>query len=92
MQQTKYYSSEKMESLSHPSYRIVAIIGERIRPEVVEASLKILQYVAKLKGFSLQVDYAWQGRSDDIMGKNYLTSPIIVDILAVKGKISHNLE
>ncbi|MDF5733252.1 MAG: 3-isopropylmalate dehydrogenase [Rhizonema sp. PD38] len=50
-----------MESLSNPSYRIVAIPGEGIGPEVVEASLKILQYVAKLEGFSLQVDYGWLG-------------------------------
>lgn len=50
-----------MGSLSNPSYRIVAIPGEGIGPEVVEASLKILQQVAKLEGFTLQVDYGWLG-------------------------------
>ncbi|MEH2307099.1 isocitrate/isopropylmalate dehydrogenase family protein [Nostoc sp.] len=50
-----------MESLSKASYRIVAIPGEGIGPEVVEASLKILQHVAKIQGFSLQVDYGWLG-------------------------------
>ncbi|MBN3897329.1 MAG: 3-isopropylmalate dehydrogenase [Nostoc sp. NOS(2021)] len=50
-----------MGSLSKPSYRIVAIPGEGIGPEVVEASLKILQHVAKIEGFTLQVDYGWLG-------------------------------
>ncbi|WP_392534072.1 isocitrate/isopropylmalate dehydrogenase family protein [Nostoc sp. C117] len=50
-----------MGYLSKPSYRIVAIPGEGIGPEVVEASLKILQQVAKIEGFSLQVDYGWLG-------------------------------
>lgn len=50
-----------MGSLSNPSYRIVAIPGEGIGPEVVEASLKILQQVSKLEGFTLQVDYGWLG-------------------------------
>ncbi|MBR8839604.1 MAG: 3-isopropylmalate dehydrogenase [Stigonema ocellatum SAG 48.90 = DSM 106950] len=50
-----------MGSSSNPSYRIVAIPGEGIGPEVVEASLKILQHVAKIEGFTLQVDYGWVG-------------------------------
>lgn len=50
-----------MGSLSQPSYRIVAIPGEGIGPEVVEASLTILQHIAKLEGFTLQVDYGWLG-------------------------------
>ncbi|MHC5758892.1 isocitrate/isopropylmalate dehydrogenase family protein [Nostoc sp.] len=50
-----------MGSLSKPSYRIVAIPGEGIGPEVVEAALKILQHVAKIEGFTLQVDYGWLG-------------------------------
>ncbi len=49
-----------MESLSK-AYRIVAIPGEGIGQKVVEASLKILQHVAKIQGFSLQVDYGWLG-------------------------------
>ena len=50
-----------MGSLSKPSYRIVAIPGEGIGTEVVEAVLKILHYVAKIEGFTLKVDYAWLG-------------------------------
>jgi 3-isopropylmalate dehydrogenase len=50
-----------MGFLSKPSYRIVAIPGEGIGPEVVEASLKILQHVAKSERFTLQVDYGWLG-------------------------------
>lgn len=50
-----------MQSLSKSSYRIVAIPGEGIGPEVVEASLKVLQHVAKLEGFTLQVDYGCLG-------------------------------
>ncbi|MCC5645820.1 3-isopropylmalate dehydrogenase [Nostoc sp. CHAB 5824] len=50
-----------MGFLGKPSYRIVAIPGEGIGPEVVEASLKILQHVAKIEGFSLQMDYGWLG-------------------------------
>ena len=50
-----------MGSLSKPSYRIVAIPGEGIGPEVVEASLQILQHVAKIEGFTLRVDYGWLG-------------------------------
>ncbi|UKO96136.1 isocitrate/isopropylmalate dehydrogenase family protein [Nostoc sp. UHCC 0870] len=50
-----------MESLNKPYYRIVAIPGEGIGPEVVQASLTILQQVAQLEGFTLQVDYGWLG-------------------------------
>ncbi|MEH2164060.1 MAG: 3-isopropylmalate dehydrogenase [Nostoc sp.] len=50
-----------MGSLSKPSYRIVGIPGEGIGPEVVEASLKILQRVAQIEGFTLQLDYGWLG-------------------------------
>ncbi|MEH2195001.1 MAG: 3-isopropylmalate dehydrogenase [Nostoc sp.] len=50
-----------MGSLTKPSYRIVGIPGEGIGPEVVEASLKILQHVAQLEGFTLQLDYGWLG-------------------------------
>uniref|UniRef100_A0A2P1CZ72 3-isopropylmalate dehydrogenase n=1 Tax=Nostoc sp. FSN-E TaxID=2027337 RepID=A0A2P1CZ72_9NOSO len=52
-----------MNSLSNPSYRIVAIHGEGIGAEVVEASLKILQYTAKLEKFNIQVDYGWLGKT-----------------------------
>jgi 3-isopropylmalate dehydrogenase/3-benzylmalate dehydrogenase len=51
----------KMGFLSNASYRIVAIPGEGIGPEVVQASLKILQQVAEIEGFTLQVDYGWLG-------------------------------
>ena len=50
-----------MRSSSNQSYRIVAIPGEGIGPEVVEVSLQLLQQVAKLQGFRLQVDYGWLG-------------------------------
>ncbi|MEA5607626.1 3-isopropylmalate dehydrogenase [Nodularia spumigena UHCC 0060] len=50
-----------MRSSSNQSYRIVAIPGEGIGPEVVAASLQLLQQVAKLEGFTLQVDYGWLG-------------------------------
>ncbi|MFL9458763.1 isocitrate/isopropylmalate family dehydrogenase [Tolypothrix bouteillei VB521301_2] len=51
-----------MKSLNQPSYRIVAIPGEGIGPEVIEASLKVLQHVARLERFTLQVDYGYIGR------------------------------
>ena len=44
-----------------PVYRIVAIRGEGIGPEVVDASLTILHQVANLEGFSLNVDYGYLG-------------------------------
>ena len=43
------------------SYRLIAIEGEGIGPEVVDASLKIIQYVASLEGFDLNVNYAMLG-------------------------------
>lgn len=50
-------------SLSNQSYRIVAIPGEGIGPEVVEAALQILRQVGSLEGFTLQVDYGWLGKT-----------------------------
>ncbi|MDF5731171.1 MAG: aconitase/3-isopropylmalate dehydratase large subunit family protein [Rhizonema sp. PD38] len=50
-----------MKLVRNRYYRIVAIPGEGIGPEVVEASLKVLQQVAKLEGFTLQIDYGWLG-------------------------------
>jgi 3-isopropylmalate dehydrogenase/3-benzylmalate dehydrogenase len=50
-----------MEPLSKSSYRIVAIPGEGIGPEVVEASLTILRQVAQLEEFALTIDYGWLG-------------------------------
>ncbi|MCU0534635.1 MAG: 3-isopropylmalate dehydrogenase [Hydrococcus sp. Prado102] len=38
-------------------YRVVALPGEGIGPEVVEAALEILYSVARLNGFSVTVDY-----------------------------------
>ncbi|NES70301.1 MAG: 3-isopropylmalate dehydrogenase [Okeania sp. SIO2D1] len=45
------------------SYRLIAIEGEGVGPEVVDASLKILQYVASLEGFSVNVNYAMLGEA-----------------------------
>lgn len=50
-----------MASLNKSSYRIVAIPGEGIGPEVVEASLTILRQVAQLEGFALTIDYGLLG-------------------------------
>lgn len=50
-----------MTPLSKSSYRIVAIPGEGIGPEVVEASLTILRQVAQLEGFALTIDYGLLG-------------------------------
>ncbi len=44
------------------SYRVVALPGEGIGPEVVEASVKVLQHLAKLEGFSLVVEYGSIGQ------------------------------
>jgi 3-isopropylmalate dehydrogenase/3-benzylmalate dehydrogenase len=44
-------------------YRVVALPGEGIGSEVVEATLKILQQIARLKGFSIEVDYGLIGES-----------------------------
>ncbi|BAZ87493.1 isocitrate/isopropylmalate dehydrogenase family protein [Dolichospermum compactum] len=52
-----------MRSLRNQSYRIVAIPGEGIGPEVVEASLKVLQQVAQLEKFTVQVNYGWLGKT-----------------------------
>ena len=50
-----------MASLNKSSYRIVAIPGEGIGTEVVEASLTILRQVAQLEGFALTIDYGLLG-------------------------------
>jgi 3-isopropylmalate dehydrogenase/3-benzylmalate dehydrogenase len=50
-----------MASLNKSAYRIVAIPGEGIGPEVVEASLTILRQVAQLEGFALTIDYGLLG-------------------------------
>ena len=50
-----------MASLNKSSYRIVAIPGEGIGPEVVEASLTILRQVAQLEGFALTINYGLLG-------------------------------
>lgn len=50
-----------MASLNKSSYRIVAIPGEGIGLEVVEASLTILQEVARLEGFALTINYGLLG-------------------------------
>ncbi len=50
-----------MGSCNQSSYRIVAIPGEGIGPEVVQAALTILQQVAELEGFTLQIDDGWLG-------------------------------
>lgn len=42
-------------------YHVVALPGEGIGKEVVEASLKVLQQVAKLEGFSVAIDYGLIG-------------------------------
>ncbi|MEB3247868.1 MAG: isocitrate/isopropylmalate family dehydrogenase [Merismopediaceae bacterium] len=47
--------------MNKSSYRIVAIPGEGIGPEVVEASLTILRRVAQLEGFALTIDYGLLG-------------------------------
>ncbi|MDZ7965820.1 MAG: 3-isopropylmalate dehydrogenase [Nostoc sp. DedSLP03] len=58
-------------------YRLVVLKGEGIGPEVVEASLKVLQQVAKLEGFSVDVDYGLIGKAAlDILG-NYLPKETI---------------
>ena len=45
------------------NYRIVALPGEGIGPEVVEASLTILQALAASEGFAIALDYGWIGES-----------------------------
>ena len=50
-----------MASLTTRQYRVVALPGEGIGPEVVEAALKVLRCVAELEGFSVQVEYGLVG-------------------------------
>lgn len=50
-----------MASLTARQYRVVALPGEGIGTEVVEAALKVLHRVAKLEGFSVQVDHGLIG-------------------------------
>ena len=44
------------------TYRIVALPGEGIGPEVVDASLEILQAIAPSLGFAVTVDRGWIGK------------------------------
>ncbi len=46
---------------SSRTYRIVALPGEGIGPEVVEACLKILQELSGTEGFTVVIDYGWIG-------------------------------
>ena len=51
-----------MTQLNHSrNYRIVALPGEGIGPEVVRASLTILQAIAESEGFAIAVDDGWIG-------------------------------
>lgn len=43
------------------NYRIVALPGEGIGPEVVDASLLILEAIAQVSGFTVTVDRGWIG-------------------------------
>lgn len=43
-------------------YRVVVLPGEGIGPEVVDASLKVLQHLADIEGFSLVINYALIGQ------------------------------
>ncbi|MGF1512618.1 MAG: isocitrate/isopropylmalate dehydrogenase family protein [Elainellaceae cyanobacterium] len=43
------------------SYRVVALPGEGVGPEVVEASLRILGAIAAAEGFTVAVDQGWIG-------------------------------
>ncbi|NEQ95944.1 MAG: 3-isopropylmalate dehydrogenase [Cyanothece sp. SIO2G6] len=55
-------SSRQPPRLSDPrTYRVVALPGEGIGPEVVGASLDILQHLAMTEGFQLIVDYGLIG-------------------------------
>lgn len=50
--------------MTHPSsrhYRIVALPGEGIGPEVVEACLRILQELARIEGLTITIDRGWIG-------------------------------
>lgn len=54
-------SDSGSHAANRSAYRIVAIPGEGIGPEVVAAALTVLRQVATLEGFSLQVDEGWLG-------------------------------
>lgn len=43
-------------------YRVVALPGEGIGPEVVEASLMLLQAIAQHENFSITIDWGWIGK------------------------------
>jgi len=43
-------------------YRVVALPGEGIGPEVVDATVKVLQHLAKLEGFSIVIEYGLIGQ------------------------------
>ena len=66
-----------MNSLNSKSYRIVAIPGEGIGPEVVESALQLLQQVGTLEGFTLQVDYGWLGKTALEQFGSYFPQPTI---------------
>ena len=54
-------SSNQRHSEQRRNYRIVALPGEGIGPEVVEASLTILQAIAQVSDFTVTVDRGWIG-------------------------------
>ncbi|MGB7415615.1 MAG: isocitrate/isopropylmalate family dehydrogenase, partial [Thermosynechococcaceae cyanobacterium] len=43
-------------------YQVIALPGEGIGAEVVEAGLAILQYLAQQQNFAVNVDYGWIGQ------------------------------
>lgn len=45
-----------------PAYRIVALPGEGVGPEVLEAALRVLQAVSRREGFALAVDHGLIGQ------------------------------
>ncbi|MEA5472133.1 isocitrate/isopropylmalate dehydrogenase family protein [Spirulina sp. 06S082] len=51
----------KKEQQTPRKYTLVALPGEGIGPEVVEACLRILQALAEVEGFQLQVKHGWIG-------------------------------
>lgn len=50
-----------MTDRSSCTYRIVALPGEGIGPEVVAACLEILQELSGIAGFTVVIDYGWIG-------------------------------
>ena len=56
-------SEDSLQPSQKPSrnYRIVALPGEGIGPEVVEASLSILEAIAQISGFTVTIDRGWIG-------------------------------